>query len=383
MPRTKSRKPKVALVHDHLVQDGGAEQVVRALLKAYPDAPLYTLVYDPAKMAPDFNKLARGRVRTSTWQKHGLAVKHYKWLLPRIDAAFRRFDLSGYDIVISSSSGWAKSVRTGPETLHVCYCHTPIRYIWSSADSYIAETGYPAPLKWAFKKMLGSFRRKDRRAARGVDEFIANSEYVAKRIKKYYGRDASVVFPPVNLSQFAPSRRRGDYYFVASRLVPYKRIDLAIKAANKLKRPLKVMGTGVDRQRLEQLAGPTVELTGRVSDRQRKKLFAEARAVLNPQEEDFGITTVEALASGTPVIAYDKGGASEILQRGTYGVLFKPQSPTALADAIRRFERKEFSPRVLRERSKDFSETKFRQTFRRQVSAAHKAFTVAAAKRNR
>lgn len=365
-----SRKPKVALVHDHLVQDGGAEQVIRALLKAYPGAPLYTLVYDPAKMGADFNKLAKGRVRTSKWQNHRWAVKHYKWLLSRIDAAFRKFDLSGYDVVISSSSGWAKSVRTGPDTLHVCYCHTPIRYIWSSADSYIAETGYPASLKWVFKKMLGSFRRKDLRAARGVDEFIANSEYVAKRIKKYYGRRSTVVYPPVDLAQFAPSRKRGDYYFVASRLVPYKRTDLAIQTANKLKRPLKIMGSGVDRERLEQLAGPTVEFTGRVSDRQRQKLFAEAKAVLNPQDEDFGITIVEALASGTPVIAYDHGGAPEILEQGKYGVLFKPQSPAALAAAIRRFERREFSPNMLRARSQEFSEATFRKAIHRQVAAA-------------
>lgn len=382
MPK-RSRKLKVALVHDHLVQDGGAEQVVRALLKAYPEAPLYTLVYDPAKMAPDFNRLAKGRVRTSGWQKHGWAVKHYKWLLTRIDAAFRRFDFSEYDIVISSSSGWAKSVRTGPDTLHVCYCHTPIRYIWSSADSYIAETGYPAPLKWLFKKMLGSFRRKDLRAARGVDEFIANSEYVAKRIKKYYGRSATVVYPPVNIRQFAPSRQKREYFFVASRLVPYKRIDLAIAAANRLKQPLKIMGSGVDQKRLETLAGPTIEFTGRVSDAQRKKLFAEARAVLNPQEEDFGITAVEALASGTPVIAYDQGGAPEILDRGKYGLLFKPQSAAALATAMRRLERKEFSSRVLRARAQEFSETKFRTVLRRQVTAAYRGFTVAAAKRNR
>ncbi len=363
-------------MHDHLVQDGGAEQVVRAMLKAYPEAPLYTLVYDPAKMAPDFNKLAKGRVRTSGWQNHGWAVRHYKWLLTRIDAAFRKFDLSDYDIVISSSSGWAKSVRTGPDTLHVCYCHTPIRYIWSSADSYIAETGYPAPLKWLFRRMLGGFRRKDLRAARGVDEFVANSEYVAKRIKKYYGRDAAVVYPPVNLSQFAPGRRKGDYFLVASRLVPYKRIDLAIAAANKLKRPLKIMGGGTDESRLRELAGPTVEFTGRVTDAVRKKLFAEAKAVLNPQEEDFGITTVEALASGTPVIAYDKGGAAEILADGKYGVLFTPQTPAALAAAVRRFERREFSPRVLRSRSKEFSETVFRRELRRRVTDAYKRFTV-------
>lgn len=369
-----ARKPKVALVHDHLVQDGGAEQVVRALLKAYPKAPLYTLVYDPAKMGADFNKLAKNRVRTSRWQRHRWAVRHYKWLLSRIDAAFRKFDLSQYDIVVSSSSGWAKSVRTGPGTLHVCYCHTPIRYIWSSADSYIAETGYPAPLKWLFKKLLGRFRRKDLRAARGVDEFIANSEYVARRIKKYYGRKSTVISPPVDIAQFAPTKRQDNYYLVATRLEPYKRVDVAIAAANKLKRPLKIMGDGTDRARLEKLAGPTVEFAGRISNAARKKLFAEATALLNPQDEDFGITVVEALASGTPVIAYDRGGAPEILERGKYGVLFKPQSAKALAEAIRRFERREFSPRVLRARSQEFSESRFRMAIRKQVAKASTAF---------
>ncbi len=365
---------RVALVHDHLVQDGGAEQVVRALLKAYPEAPLYTLVYDPAKMAPDFNKLAKGRVRTSDWQKHRWAVKHYKWLLPRIDAAFRKFDLSGYDVVISSSSGWAKSVRTGPDTLHVCYCHTPIRYIWSSADSYIAETGYLAPLKWIFKKMLRSFRRKDLRAARGVDEFIATSQYVAKRIKQYYARDSVVIPPPVDLSKFAPSKRKSDYYLVATRLEPYKRTDLALAAAGHLGRPLKVMGGGTDRGRLEQLAGPTVEFTGRVSDAGRQRLFAEARALINPQEEDFGITMVEALASGTPVIAYDRGGASAILEHGKYGVLFAPQTPRALEAAIRRFERRRFAAAALRKRAERFSEPKFRAAIRRTVADAYRRF---------
>lgn len=370
MPKT----PKVVLVHDHLTQDGGAEQVLRELMKLWPQAPVYTLVYDPSKFPVDFNRLLKGRVHTSGWQDFPGGPKHPKWLLTWIDGAYRYFDLSGFDIVISDASGWAKSVRTKPDTLHVCYCHTPTRYLWSSAGSYIEETGYPAAFKWMFRQMVGWFRRKDLRAALGVNDFVANSDYVAKRIKRYYGRKSTVIYPPVDISKFGTGRKKGDYYLVAGRLVPYKRIDVAIKAANQLKRPLKIMGDGVDRKRLEDLAGPTVEFTGRVSDRERKKLFAEARAVINPQEEDFGITMVEALASGTPVIAYGAGGAAEILEGGKDGVLFTPQTVPALADAIKSFERKAFVPRLLRKRAEAFSGWRFRQQLKEHVDKTYETF---------
>lgn len=357
------KQPKVALVHDHLVQDGGAERVMRTLMKMYPEAPVYTLLYDPGRMGPDF---AGKDIRTSVLQKVPIIRRHYKFLLLFIDWAFRRFDLSDYDLVISSSSGFAKSVRTPPQTLHICYCHTPTRYLWSDADRYIAETGYPAALKWLFKRTLASLRRKDLRGARGVDVFVANSDTVADRIKKYYGRTGRVIHPPVDVNQFSPGDSTDDYFLAATRLEPYKRVDLAIAAANRLKVPLKVMGSGTDRPRLERLAGATVTFLGRVNDHERARLFAEARAFINPQEEDFGITVVEALASGTPVIAYAKGGAREILTEET-GVLFEPQTEEALAAAIESFDGRSFDAATLRRRAEQFSEEAFVEGMRSAV----------------
>ena len=362
------------LVHDHLVQDGGAERVVRAMMQAWPEAPVYTLLYDAAKMGPDF----KGQdIRTSYLQKIPGALRHYKWFLTLIDGAFRRFDFSDYDIVVSSSSGWAKSVRTSPDTLHICYCHTPTRYLWSDADRYIAETGYPAPLKALFRMMLGRFRKKDLRAAKGVDTFIANSRHVAKRIKQYYHRDASVIYPPVDIDQFKPSRTSKDYFLIGTRLEPYKRVDLVIETLNRLKLPLMIMGDGTDRKRLERLAGSTVTFLGRVSDAKRRQLFAETQALLNPQEEDFGITTVEALASGTPVIAYGVGGAAEIITPRKTGLLFTPQTSEALEAAVREFQqrgKRRFDSKVLRQRAEEFSEDRFRKALKQSVDQTYRTF---------
>lgn len=358
--------PRVALVHDHLVQDGGAERVLRTLMKMWPDAPVYTLLYDRQVMGRDFHA---ADIRTSGWQRLPGITKHYKPLLPFIDGAFRHFDLSGYDIVISSASAWAKGVRV-PDGVHVCYCHTPTRYLWSNAGDYIAATGYPAPLKWAFRRALGWLREKDRRAAAGVDVYVANSKYVARRIKRYYDRSAKVINPPVDIDQFGPSRKRGDYYLIATRLEPYKRVDLAIAAANELKVPLKVMGVGTALPDLKKLAGPTVDFVGRIPDAERKKLFGAARAFINPQEEDFGITVVEALASGTPVIAYGKGGAREIVDSRS-GILYEKQTIASLVGAIRHAKGRKFVPSHLQSQAKRFSEPTFERRFRSAVDAAY------------
>ncbi|MDP4000576.1 MAG: glycosyltransferase [bacterium] len=374
--RRNFRRPKVALVHDHLVQDGGAEQVLRELMRIWPDAPVYTAYYDPRRMGPDFRRTGgSGRahtggkdIRTSYLQRLPLARRFYKWTLPLIDGAFRRFDLSEYDVVVSSASAWAKSVRTGPDTLHVCYCHTPTRYLWSDADRYIGETGYPRVLKSAFRGMLGRLRKKDLRGARGVDAYVANSRYVADRIKKYYRRPSVVIHPPVDSSKFGPSRKRGDYFLLAGRLEPYKRGDIVIEAANRLGARLVVMGDGTDRRRLEKLAGPTVEFTGRVSDARRKKLFAEADALINPQEEDFGITVVEALASGAPVLAYRRGGAAEIVTARA-GAFFERQTPDAVAAALRRFKPQRYRKADLTARARDFSAARFRRALKTHVDA--------------
>lgn len=367
--------PKVALVHDHLVQDGGAERVLRTFMKMWPSAPIYTLLYDETKMGPDF---AGADIRTSVLQQVFGPTKRYKALLPLIDAAFRRFDLSEYDLVVSSASGFAKSVRTDPKTLHVCYCHTPIRYLWSDSERYIQELPYPAAVKAAIKLDRPRLRRADLRAARGVDTFVANSRYVAERIQTYYDRTSTVINPPVATEQFAPSAQKGEYFLIATRLEPYKRVDLVIEAFNRLQLPLTVMGDGSDRHRLEQLAGPTVEFTGRVSDDARRRLFAEAKAMLNPQEEDFGITVVEALASGTPVIAYEAGGAAEILTHGRTGWLFGEQTAAAIAEAVTSFDPTAFTPAVLRQRAEDFSEARFTERLGDFIRQEHARFKNAA-----
>lgn len=339
-------------------------------MKAWPEAPIYTLLYDEAVMGADF---AGRDIRTSYLQKFPGTTRHYKALLPLIDGAFRRFNLDDYDIVLSSASGWAKSVRTGPQTTHLCYCHTPIRYLWSDSDRYISELPYPAPVKRLIKLWRPRLRRADLRAAREVDQFLANSQHIAGRIKKYYGRDSQIIHPPVDIDQFAPSDARGDYFLVATRLEPYKRVDLAIAACAEAGLPLKIMGSGTDERRLRGLAGPAVEFTGRVSDQARGRLFAEARALLNPQEEDFGITAVEALASGTPVIAYAVGGAREILEDGRHGVLFTEQSVPALLRAIQEFQDRRFDPAALRRRATDFSEDTFVAAIRGAVAKAGQA----------
>lgn len=353
--------PNVAIVHDHLVQDGGAERVLRVLMKLWPEAPVYTLLYDPAKMGPDF---AGRDIRTSYLQKVLGAIKFYKALLPLIPGAFQRFDFSGYDLVISSSSGFAKNIRTGPKTLHICYCYTPPRYLWHDSDRYIRELPYPAPVKWLIKLVRPRLRRRDLASAKDVDAFIGISKVVADRIKQTYGHEAAVIYPPVATEQFKPSPKQGDYLLIATRLEPYKRVDLAIAACKQLNLPLKIMGNGTDRRRLERLAGlavtkGTIEFLGRVPDKDRARLYAEAQAMLNPQEEDFGITCVEALASGTPVIAYRAGAAMEIITPDC-GRFFTPQTTDALAKQLQQFDRSKFDAARLRRRAEDFSTKHFK-----------------------
>ncbi len=367
MKAAAKRTLRVAIIHDHLVQDGGAEQVVRSLMRQWPEAPLYTAFFDPTKMGPDF---AGKDIRTSWLQRLPGAVKHYKALLPLLDTAFRSFKFDNYDVVISSASGFAKSIRTGPRTVHICYCHTPIRYLWSDSDRYISELPYPGLLKGLIKLIRPWLRRRDLRAAAGVDQFVANSEHVAKRIRRYYHRDSVVIFPPVTLDAFAPADKRENYLLIAGRLEPYKRADLAIAAVNNLHLPLKVMGSGTDLERLRDLAGPSVKFLGRVSDEQRRELYSRARALLNPQEEDFGITTVEALASGTPVIAYSQGGAREILADGRYGALFSPQTTEALISVLRDFQSERYAAADLVHRAAEFAEPRFRRELAKLVNAA-------------
>ncbi len=354
----RERFRRVAVVHEWLTIPGGSEEVVLELLEMFPDAELFTTVYDPAPWPP---AVTQRKVHASFLDRIPGARRNYRWLLPLMNRAFRSFDLSGFDLVISSNHACAKNVRTGPGTLHVCYCHTPMRYAWD--ETFLEGERVGPLLRPLLKPLLWWLRREDLAGASGPDVFVANSRYVAERVRRYYGRDAEVVNPPVDAAHFLELRRAPeDFYVVLGRVVPYKRVDLAVAACADAGKSLKVAGDGRALGALaEQAAGqPRIELLGRVSDVQRDELFARARALLFPGEEDFGIVPVEAQAAGLPVIAYGVGGAAETVIDGHTGVLFPEQSAVGLEAAIARFENIDFAERDLRQNAERFGRSRFR-----------------------
>ena len=296
---------KVALIHDHLAQDGGAEKVLRIFADMFPDAPIYTLLFEKKHVD---RYLKDKKIETSIIQKMPGGVKHYQWYMPFMPMAVEFFDLRSYDLVISDASAFAKGVVTSPHTLHICYCHTPTRYIWDYAHQYINELKYNKFFKKIISLVLNYIRIWDKVAADRVDYFIANSKTVQKRIKKYYRRRSDVIYPPVELDKFSVSDKPGDYYLIGGRLAPYKRVDIVIDAFIRSGKKLKVFGDGVDLERLKKIAEnhSNIEFLGRVDEDMKAGLYKNCIAFINPQEEDFGITVVEAMASGRPVIAYRK-----------------------------------------------------------------------------
>jgi glycosyltransferase involved in cell wall biosynthesis len=319
---------KVALVHDYLTEMGGAERVVLALAQMFPDAPIYTSVFDP-QACPEF---ADCDVRTTFMQRLTRRKAVTKGLFPLFPAAFRRLDLRGFDLVISSSSGFAHHVRPPSEALHVCYCHNPPRFLWQPEDYFRAR-----PLTGRLLgPALSHLRRLDVEAARGVDAYVANSATVAARIRATYGRDAQIIHPPVDTSSYEVTSERSGRFLVVSRLLAYKRIDLAVDAATSAGLPLDVIGEGPERRRLERLAGPTVRFLGRQPDEFVRHALARCTALLLPGTEDFGLTPVEAQASGRPPVAFAAGGALETVRNGASGFLFEEPKPADLVAAMRR-----------------------------------------------
>jgi glycosyltransferase involved in cell wall biosynthesis len=341
---------RIAVVHDYFTQMGGAEKVAEELMRMLPQAALHSTVALPDRMPPGLSGVP---VITSWMQRLPKMDRYYRLYFLLYPLAVRALDLSNYDLVISSSSGYVKGVSASRDALHVCYCHSPMRWAWSF-DKYSERESMSAAKRLLLNALIRGLRNWDEGASRQPDHFIANSRAVANRILRAYGRHAEVIHPPIDLGRFRASSECEDYYVVLARLVSYKRIDLAVEACNLLRRRLLVIGDGPDRARLMALAGPTVSFLGRLPDREVEYHAARCRALLFPGEEDFGMAPLEIAAAGRPTIAFRAGGTVETIIEGVTGVFFDRQDPEDLAAAIRRFERIEWSEQVLRTHAKGF-----------------------------
>jgi len=349
---------RVALVHDYLNQYGGAERVLEAFCEIWPDAPIYTLIYDKDRTGGAFEGR---RIKTSFLQKIPFVRSHHRPFMMLMPMAAESFDLAKYDLVISDSASFAKGVITRPKTLHICYCHTPTRYAWDDSHKYIREFGYPSLVTKLIPIFMNYLRVWDEAAAQRPDKFIANSQCVAGRIKKYYGQDSVVINPPVKTDFFYVADKTDDFFLAAGRFLPYKRFDLIIRAFNKLRWPLKIVGSGPEQKRLQKMAGPTIEFIGQISDEKLRDLYARCRAFIFPQEEDFGIVAVEAMAAGRPVIAFRSGGALEIIKEGETGIFFEEQSVSSLLAALNRFDENNFEPQKIRAAALAFDRRIFKE----------------------
>ena len=354
---------RVALVHDWFTVYAGAERVVEQILRVLPQADVYALVDFLKEEERGF--LQGKRAQVSFIQRLPKAQQRYRTYLPLMPLAIEQFDLRGYDLVISSSHAVAKGVITGPDQLHICYCHSPIRYAWDLQHEYLKESGLERGVKsWIARALLHYLRLWDSRTANGVDVFIANSRYIARRILKVYRRQAEVIYPPVDVEAFTLRQDKEDFYLTASRMVPYKRIDLIVEAFSQMPdKRLVVIGDGPEMPKVRAKAGPNVTLLGYQPFEVLRDYMQRAKAFVFAAEEDFGIAPVEAQACGTPVIAFGKGGATETVLAGETGVFFQDQNVSSLIKAIEEFEKLRFDPLRVRKNAERFSSERFRREF--------------------
>jgi len=356
----------VGLVHDWLTGQRGGENVLLEIARLFPDAPIYTLFHLPGTVDAE---LERRPIATSFMQSAPALATRYRWYLPLFPAAVQDLDVRAHRLVISSSHCVAKSVRKGPGARHVCYCHTPMRYAWDQEESYFGRGR--GPLAALRRAVLARLRRWDAATAGRVDRYYANSSFVAERIRRYYGRTAEVLPPPVDTAFFRPSEtplERAGALVVAA-LSPYKKVDVAIQACALAGLPLTVVGTGPERGRLESMAGPSVAFAGRVEAARLRELYRGASLFLQPGTEDFGISTAEALACGTPVLALGRGGVRDIVRDRVDGLYFSRDEPSEIAAAIDKMRGMEFNPLNLRERAERFSAERFARRLRESLIA--------------
>jgi len=357
---------KIALVHDFLTQNGGAEKVLRAFKQAYPEAPIYVLFADKNKFAPTFNPKD---IRESFLAKMPFILSKYRYYLSMMPSAIESLNLNDYDVVLSSVSAFAKGVITKPETVHISYCHTPTRYLWSDTHEYVENLKMPGLMKRFLELQLNKLRVWDKLAAERVDYFVANSHIVKDRIAKYYNQSSAVIYPPVETNKFYITDKPGAYYLAGGRFVPYKRFDLIIDAFNRLALPLVIYGDGPEYENLRRRAKSNIKfVTGQLTDADLTKLYSECIAYIQPQLEDFGITAVESMASGRPVIAYAKGGSLETVKEGVSGTFFKYQDWASLVDAVMRFRPEDYDAKTIKQYAERFSLENFKTQIRNFVN---------------
>lgn len=348
---------KIALVHDYLVQYGGAERVLECFCEIWPNAPIYTLVYNQKAM---HGKFSDRNIKTSFIQKMPFAKNRHRVFPQLMPMAIEQFDFSDYDLVISDSSSYSKGIITGPDTLHICYMHTPMRYAWDDCHKYTKDFHFPTIIKKLIPFAMNYIRIWDRISADRPDRIIANSNFVRKRIKKYYKKEAIVIHPPVNVDDFHIDQKQEKYFLMVGRLIAYKHFNIAIEAFNELGLPLKIIGRGPEMNRLRKMAKPNIEFLGRIADDKLAQYYANCQAFIFPQEEDFGIVAIEAMASGRPVIAYRGGDIPEHLEDGKTGIFFEQQSAEDIIRAVRKFDINKFDSDYIRQKVKKFDKKEFK-----------------------
>jgi glycosyltransferase involved in cell wall biosynthesis len=352
---------RIAIVHDYFTQLGGAEKVAEEMFRIFPRASMFSTVAFDDRMPVGLKDVS---VHTSWMQLMPGIRRYYRLYFLLYPLAVRSLNLAHYDLVISSSSGYVKGVAAPRDAMHICYCHTPMRWVWNF-DGYSERESMSPAIRVALRALTSALRQWDVGAARQPDHFIANSKVVAERIQRAYGRTAEVIHPPIDVDRFRPSDQVDDYYMLLSRMVSYKRLDLAVEACTRLNRKLVVVGAGPQRKYLESIAGPSIKFAGRVRDSEVVRLASRCRALLFPGEEDFGMAPLEVAAAGRPTIAFRAGGATETIVDGSTGLFFNQQTPEALMDAIEQFERQEWAPSDIRKHAEEFSVPIFRMRMTR------------------
>ncbi len=359
---------KVALVHDFLLRLGGAERVLKVFSDMFPDAPIYTLLYDEKKVSEFFPK---EKIKTSFLQNYPKFSKNYhRFLTYKMPRAIEEFDFSSYDLVLSSSNSFAHGIITNSETKHICYCHSPMRYAWDWSNEYIKENNITGIKSFFYSYLIKYLREWDKISSDRPDKYIANSVNVQRRIKKYYGLSSELIYPPVNVDRFEVKEKHLDYFLVVSNLTPYKKIDLAVKLFSKIGKKLLVIGNGPQKNYLKSISAPNVEFLGFQSDASVKEYIENSRAFIFPGEEDFGITPLEAMSAGKPVLAFSKGGTLETVVSGKTGEFFYEQTLESMEDGLARllYNERFYNPKEIRKHAEKFSEKVFIENIKKSIS---------------